>query len=190
MSDVKKKRALKTTTKVTNNAKTATNNQSDLSFRSRASAKTNAKTKNTSKKVISKIGSKPISVKSARVVKQDKPRSSDSRLLKLTHALAGVCLDKKALRVCAYDVQSILGYTDYVVLASVESNRQSKTIAEALTQCAREQFSIRPIGIEGVEHGLWVLVDFGDVVVHIFQEEQRRLYALEELFSNAQPLIL
>jgi ribosome-associated protein len=70
------------------------------------------------------------------------------------------------------------------VLCSGTSERQVQAIADAVLERMRED-KARPLHIEGYNRGQWVLLDFGDFVVHIFQEEQRKFYALERLWGDA-----
>ena len=74
---------------------------------------------------------------------------------------------------------------DYFVICSAESTTHIKAIVESI----RQQFlseNIRPLGIEGLNYSHWVLLDYGDVIVHIFEEETRRFYELEKLWIDAK----
>ena len=99
---------------------------------------------------------------------------------------AAFALDKKALRVKVLEIKRISSIADYLVLASGKSDRQVQAIAESV-KLEMKPFD-RPIGVEGVEEGRWAVIDFGDVIVHVFQEEVRARYNLDELWERAPRL--
>lgn len=88
------------------------------------------------------------------------------------------------------DVAETLVITSYFVIASGSSDRQVAAIADAVEDALREQAGIKPIGREGERERKWILLDFADVVVHIFQPEEREFYRLEKLWSDAPRLEL
>ena len=90
----------------------------------------------------------------------------------------------KGQQVNALDVRELTDVMDYLVIASGTSNRHVKSLAENVRDKAREQ-GLRPLGVEGQESAEWVLVDFGDVVVHIMLPATRDFYDLERLWSAA-----
>lgn len=77
------------------------------------------------------------------------------------------------------------------MIATVDNERQAKAIEDDLLQKLRVEQNIRPLGIEGVENrgGGWTLVDYGDVILHLFTEESRNYYRLEELWNKAQVVV-
>lgn len=75
--------------------------------------------------------------------------------------------------------------TDYFVIATGANDRQVATIAEEVERRLKETAGVRAIGREGEREARWVLLDFGDVVVHVFQPEEREFYRLERLWSDA-----
>lgn len=83
------------------------------------------------------------------------------------------------------DVADTLIITSYFVIATGASDRQVRSIAEQVEDAVREQAGVKPMGREGEREGKWVLLDFGDVVVHVFQPEERDFYRLERLWSDA-----
>lgn len=94
--------------------------------------------------------------------------------------------DIKAQEVLAINVEGVSNVTDYMVVASGTSNRHAKSCAAKVIEALKEQ-GIRPIGVEGEEKAEWVLVDLGDVVVHIMLPEVRSFYDVESLWQiNAQ----
>jgi ribosome-associated protein len=96
-------------------------------------------------------------------------------------------LDKKALDVQILHVGPLTSVADYLVIGSAESDRQTRAIADHVSDMLTSKGD-RPISIEGTTSGQWVLMDFGDVVVHIFRQDAREHYALERLWSDAKPL--
>jgi len=83
------------------------------------------------------------------------------------------------------DVSDLLVVTDIFVIATGASSRQVKTLAAEVERVLKEDLGRRPIRREGVEHGKWVLLDLGDVVVHAFDRETRDYYSLELLWADA-----
>jgi ribosome-associated protein len=96
--------------------------------------------------------------------------------------------EKKATDVVVLDVAETLVITSYFVVATGTSDRQVRSIAEQVEDTLRETAGIKPIGREGEREGKWVLLDFADVVVHVFQPEERDFYRLEKLWSDAPRL--
>lgn len=102
---------------------------------------------------------------------------------------AEAALGKKAEEVMILDVRGLTTYADYFVLASGASNRQVMSIADGVEEKMKEA-GHRALGIEGYSQGHWVLMDFGDVVAHIFYEETRGLYDIEGLWAEAPRIFL
>jgi ribosome-associated protein len=93
--------------------------------------------------------------------------------------------DKKGHDIVVLDVGDIISITDFFVIASGGNTRQVRTIVESIEQQLREQGDARPRAEEGREDGSWVLLDYGDIVVHVFLEETREYYGLERLWADA-----
>jgi len=93
-------------------------------------------------------------------------------------------VDKKVLDVVLLDVRGMASYADWFVLGSGESERQVGATAESLQEKLWEE-GFRTIGVEGLETGHWVLLDFGEVVVHLFSTEVRAFYDLDGLWADA-----
>lgn len=102
---------------------------------------------------------------------------------------AEAALGKKAEEVMILDVRGLTTYADYFVLASGASNRQVMSIADGVEEKMKGA-GHRALGIEGYSQGHWVLMDFGDVVAHIFYEETRGLYDIEGLWAEAPRIFL
>lgn len=103
---------------------------------------------------------------------------------RLAEVLADALDDVKGIEIVTLDVRGLSGFTDFMVLASGTSNRHVKSLAERAQERMRE-LGIKPIGLEGEQMGEWVLVDFGDVVVHVMLPETRKFYDLERLWHNS-----
>lgn len=95
--------------------------------------------------------------------------------------------DRKALRPIILDIQGLSVIADYFVIASGNSEKQVQAIATAVKDRLQEA-DIDVRGMEGYDQGRWVLIDVGDVVVHIFHREERDFYDLERLWGDAQKI--
>jgi ribosome-associated protein len=93
--------------------------------------------------------------------------------------------DKQAADVVVLDVAELLSITDYFVICSASSGRQLKTVIEAVEERVRDELDLRPTRREGDTDAGWLLLDYVDVVVHVFGEEERDYYDLERLWSDA-----
>jgi ribosome-associated protein len=99
-----------------------------------------------------------------------------------------IALDMKASDPVLMDVGDLVGYTEIFVLVSARNPRQVRAIAEQIRTTLKREHKLMPVGIEGLETGKWVLVDYDDVVLHIFVEGTRSFYDLESLWSDAPRL--
>lgn len=97
--------------------------------------------------------------------------------------------EKKAEDIVAINVAELLVVTDYFVICTGRNDRHVRTIAEEV-EAQLKTAGLRPIGVEGADEGKWVLIDFVDVVVHVFQQAERDFYRLEKLWSDAPRLTL
>jgi ribosome silencing factor RsfS/YbeB/iojap len=104
--------------------------------------------------------------------------------LEAAHLALGAALDKKALEPVLLDVRALCSYTEYILLVSGRSDRQVDAIADSVSLALKAQ-GRRPIGVEGVSSGQWALLDFGDVVIHVFMHPIRLHYDLESLWHEA-----
>lgn len=91
--------------------------------------------------------------------------------------------DLKARDVAVFDVREMTTVTDYMIVASGTSNRHVRSTASHVVDELRDA-GLRAYGSEGEEHGEWILLDYGDVVVHVMQPETREFYQLEKLWSQ------
>lgn len=109
--------------------------------------------------------------------------SDVAREMAVTIAIAA--LEKKAVGLEILDVAGRVDYADFLVLMSGRSDRQVAALAAGIEEALRKT-NKRPASVEGLPHANWVLMDFGDVVVHVFQENSRSLYDIEGLWMDAR----
>lgn len=103
----------------------------------------------------------------------------------LALAIARTALDKKAVNVEVIDVRGKVDYADYVVVMSGRSDRQVSSLAKGIEENLVKNHGVRCSSVEGLPQSSWVLMDFGDVIVHIFHEDMRGYYDLETLWMDA-----
>jgi len=96
----------------------------------------------------------------------------------------GAAIEKKATDLVLLEMRGVSSYTDYFLVCSGKSDRQVQAIAQRIAEVLEEQ-GIKPLGLEGTSEGKWVLIDYGDLVVHVFLEPIRRFYDLEGLWMDA-----
>jgi ribosome-associated protein len=99
--------------------------------------------------------------------------------------VADIAADRKALDIVALDLRGILGYADYFVIASGRTDRQTKAIHDAIHAGMKSRYGMLPRRVEGLTEGRWILMDYLDVVVHVFTPETREYYRLEQLWGEA-----
>lgn len=102
---------------------------------------------------------------------------------------ARVALDRKAMNVVVLDVQALSNVTDYFLVCSGRSTTHVQTIIDAIREDLKEA-GIRPRHAEGVPDSGWVLLDYSDVLMHVFLEDTRNYYALERLWGDAPSVSL
>jgi ribosome-associated protein len=93
--------------------------------------------------------------------------------------------DIKALDVVTLDLRGIIGYTDYFVICTGRTDRQTKAIHDAIHLGLKSRYGILPRRVEGLSRGNWILMDYLDVVVHVFTPDTREYYRLEQLWGEA-----
>lgn len=109
----------------------------------------------------------------------------DVRIHHLVVTAAAAADDKKGEDIIVLEVGQVLAITDAFVIVSAGNVRQVRTIAEAVEEQVTAAGGPKPLRIEGLSDGRWVLIDYGDFVVHVFLDETRRYYELERLWSDA-----
>jgi ribosome-associated protein len=111
--------------------------------------------------------------------------SDDARGLAVLIAIAA--LDKKAVGLEILDVAGKVDYADFLVLMTGRSDRQVAALAEGIEDALRKK-NRRPLSVEGTQEATWILMDYGDVVVHVFQDDARSLYDIEGLWLDVRRL--
>ena len=109
--------------------------------------------------------------------------TATDRAVELVHVAARAAADKLAHDLLAFDVSEQLAITDAFLLASAANDRQVKAIVDEVEDKLRE-VDAKPIRREGERDGRWVLLDYGDVVIHVQHQEEREFYALERLWRD------
>jgi len=99
--------------------------------------------------------------------------------------IARLAADKKAIDVVELDLRGVLGYTDYFLICSGNTTRQTKAIHDGILEGLKRAHRTAPRRVEGTGRADWILMDYLDVVVHIFTPEARDYYRLEELWGEA-----
>jgi ribosome-associated protein len=107
----------------------------------------------------------------------------------LARRLVDAIEDKKGEKIVLMDIHAQSTFADYFIICSGASERQLKAILDAILETARKHFSLSPRHVEGKPDTGWILVDFDNLVVHIFSLSQRRYYNLEGLWKES-PILL
>jgi ribosome-associated protein len=104
---------------------------------------------------------------------------------KLAELITGYASDVKAIDIVELDLRGVLGYTDYFVVATGGTDRQVKAIHDRIHEGMKKEHGQLPRRVEGVSEARWILMDYWDVIVHIFTPEAREFYRLEQLWGEA-----
>ena len=94
--------------------------------------------------------------------------------------------DNRGTNIVILDMRELTSVFDYFVLASGTSRRQLHAMSEEIDHALEDKMGDHRLGIEGYEESRWILLDYGDVVIHLFEPEMREYYALEELWAHAK----
>ncbi len=103
----------------------------------------------------------------------------------LAKRIAEIASDKQAVDIQVLDLRKLTSFTDFFVICSGNSDRQVGAIARAIHEGLKKDHGIMPLGNEGMDSGHWALLDYGDVVTHVFYHEDREHYQLEKLWFDA-----
>ena len=106
----------------------------------------------------------------------------------LARAAADAADDKLGTDTVVLEVGDVLAITDYFVVTHGANDRQVKAIADEVERVVGERFGRKPVRIEGLDDLRWVLIDYGPIVVHVFEEDTRRFYELERLWRDVPRL--
>ncbi len=107
----------------------------------------------------------------------------------MAHLLIESILDKKGADILLLDIRGESIFTDYFLLCNGDNPRQLKALADAIAEDAKHKGETYAWGVEGEPESGWVLVDFGDLIVHIFAPEKRSYYNLEDLWSRGHVVL-
>ena len=103
----------------------------------------------------------------------------------LADRIAAIASDKKAAHIRILDLRGIVGYTDYFVICSGNTERQTKAIQGGIHEELKKGHGLMPRRVEGDREASWILMDYLDVVVHVFTPQAREFYRLEQLWGEA-----
>jgi ribosome-associated protein len=103
---------------------------------------------------------------------------------RLATTIAAHAADKKASDIAALDLRAVAGYTDFFVICSGNTDRQTKAIHDAIHLGLKKEHGLLPQRVEGVAEARWILMDYLDVVVHVFTPDTRAFYRLETLWGD------
>ncbi len=103
----------------------------------------------------------------------------------LAERIAEIASDRKAIDIRVLDLREVLGYTDYFVVCTGNTERQTKAIHDAVHRTLKDELGLLPRRVEGDREARWILMDYLDCVVHVFTPEARAYYRLENLWGEA-----
>jgi ribosome-associated protein len=103
----------------------------------------------------------------------------------LAEVAVSLAADRKALDIVQLDLRGMISYTDYFVICSGRTDRQTKAIHDAIYQGLKAEHGVLPRRVEGLTQARWILMDYLDVIVHVFTPEARDFYRLEQLWGEA-----
>jgi ribosome-associated protein len=103
----------------------------------------------------------------------------------IAHAVAEYAADRKALDIVQLDLREMIAYTDYFVICTGRTDRQTKAIHDAIHEGMKREHGTLPRRVEGLPQARWILMDYLDVVVHVFTPDTREYYRLEQLWGEA-----
>jgi len=120
---------------------------------------------------------------------QTTSRKGSPEPLALAHRLLDIFEEKQVEDIVLLDMQKVTIITDYFLIGTAASDRQSRAVVEEVAARVKEEEGIPPLGIHGAPESGWIIIDYGDVVVHLFAPEKRTYYDLEGLWSRAPVVV-
>lgn len=112
----------------------------------------------------------------------------DARTRELGRTALDAVQEIKGKDIIGLDLSEVESYTDFILIASGGSDRQTCAIADNLIKRMFEKHHLHPLGLEGYQQAEWILIDFGDFIAHVFFDEARKLYHLEDMWLNVKPI--
>lgn len=126
----------------------------------------------------------PAATAAAEKARLDRNVEADVRVQAQLQSAVQALLDKKAEKLVVLNLKELNAFAEYFVLASATNEKQAQAMSDAV-EMAMKAHGRRPYSHEGYHKGAWILLDYGDVVFHLFHEEARRFYGLERLWGDA-----
>lgn len=124
----------------------------------------------------------------AAILSQPVVRTSSLHSLEHARAAAREAEDNRGQNVVVLDMREQTTIFDYFVIATGTSNRQLRAMSDAIDDVMQKQFGHKRLSVEGYEDSHWILLDYGSVVIHMFDEKSRDYYRLEDLWAGATPV--
>lgn len=115
---------------------------------------------------------------------------ADLQTSKIVDAAVEYALDKKGFDLKLFDVREMSSLTDFLLIVSGRSDRQVQAIAENVRIELKNTHEELPLAVEGMDQGRWILLDYGELMVHVFQPDVREFYDLEGLWSEAPEITI
>ena len=143
--------------------------------------------KKTSVKSVKKAAPKK-TVKASKAAKSVKNPTFRDQVLKAAHRAVKVGQDKMAKDFVLMDVNELSSITDFFLIMSATSERQIKAIAFEIEKTLKEEFGFRAIRMEGLAESRWVVMDYVDLIIHVFHEKVRPIYQMEELWAEGRKI--
>ena len=103
----------------------------------------------------------------------------------LAHRIAGIASDRKAIDIRVLDLRGLVAYTDFFVVCSGNTERQTRAIHESVYQELKDTDGLLPRRVEGAREARWILLDYLDCILHVFTPAEREFYRLENLWGDA-----
>jgi ribosome-associated protein len=117
------------------------------------------------------------------------PTADSAEALELAKRIVDLASEKIASDIVLLDIRGVSLIADYFVIATAANERQANAIMRDLSEKLIDEYGRKPLHTEGKPDSGWVLLDFGDVIVHIFSPTQRTFYNLDQLWSTATPIV-